>query len=345
MPLSVKGDIINEAKFCFPWRMILSGSSESGKTRFARDLLQRQDLFSDKVTSIVYHYPCFIDETPVGWHNEIGIPVSYKIGLPTQDELVNLPPNTCVILDDLYDEAIKSDAIDHLFRVISGKKKICVMIMTQNNFTSGKYGRDIRNSCNFAVLFRNCCDSNINLRVTTMAGLRKAYLAATTNEQACMYPYLFIDQSQRGQLSRYRLYTDIFGKFKTAWSVAGMKGYVIDESDFLSVYAAIEKGKTFEAVHKYVNKKQGNDQKRLQLKEMEVTDSSESTSSEEEQDIKYAKLSESDDTETEQHNYFACKEKQSGSESRKQTAREKIRSGYRQRFRDSIYKNKKRPQL
>ena len=77
MPLSVKGDIINEAKFCFPWRMILSGSSESGKTRFARDLLQRQDLFSDKVTSIVYHYPCFIDETPVGWHNEIGIPVSY----------------------------------------------------------------------------------------------------------------------------------------------------------------------------------------------------------------------------------------------------------------------------
>ena len=247
MPLTINGTIIKDSKFSYPWRMILSGSSESGKTHFARKLLQQRELFTDSVNSIIYHYPCYLEDTPVKWHNELDIPVSYKLGLPTKQELINLPSKCCVVLDDLYDEAIKSDVIDHLFRVISGKKKICVMIMTQNNFTQGKYGRDIRNSCNYSVLFRNCCDSNINKRVTTMAGLGKAYTAASRDQVRSMYPYMFIDQSQQGQLSCYRLYTDIFSEYKTVYSFSGMKGYVVGETDFLSVYKTIENGSNFEA--------------------------------------------------------------------------------------------------
>ena len=236
--------------------MILSGSSESGKTRFARDLLQRQDLFADHVQSVVYYYPCYLEEKPVSWHTQLEIPVTYHVGLPTKDELIALPKNCCVVLDDLYDDAIKSETIDHLFRVISGKKKICVMIMTQNNFTQGKYGRDIRNTCNFSVLFRNCCDSHINKRVTSMAGLGRAYDAAVHSQRGDMYPYMFIDQSQQGQLSNYRLYTDIFSAYKIVWSLDGMKGYVVGETDFLSVFQTIESNKKFEATSRNDNQKQ-----------------------------------------------------------------------------------------
>ena len=42
---------------------------------------------------------------------------------------MKLQKNSCVVLDDSFDKALKSSAIDHLFRVISGKKNICVIII------------------------------------------------------------------------------------------------------------------------------------------------------------------------------------------------------------------------
>ena len=244
----IRGDIIWRTEFCFPWRIFLSGSSGSGKTRFAGDLLKNQNLFEDEVSQVIYFHPCYLEEPPVSWHKELDIPVSYRVGLPTKEDLMSLHPHTCVVLDDLYDEAVKSSHIDHLFRVISGKNKICVMIMTQNNFAQGKHGRDIRNSCNFTVLFRNCCDSSINKRACSMAGLKKAYANAEATQVTSKYPYLFLDQSQQGQLSPYRLYTDIFSNYKIVFhSETGMKGYVITESDFKQIYKILEKNQTFEA--------------------------------------------------------------------------------------------------
>ena len=248
MPQYVTGKIVENTLFSFPWRMILSGSSESGKTYFANMILRRQDLFKEQVKSVLYCYPCYMDIAPVSWHEDLNIPVSYKVGLPNKRELINLPSHSCVVLDDLYDEAIKNEDIDHLFRVISGKKKISVMLMTQNNFTQGRYGRDIRNSCNFSVLFRNCCDANINKRVAAMSGLRQAYDAAASNQSDVMYPYIFIDQSQKGQVSGYRLYSNIFDRFQVVWSVAGMKGYVIGEADFLATFSPSEKSGEFTAI-------------------------------------------------------------------------------------------------
>ena len=246
---SIRGDIIWRTSFTFPWRLLLSGSSGSGKTRFGLDLLKSQHLFEDAVSSVIYYHPSYLNECPVDWHCELDIPVSYRVGLPTKEELMSLQPKTCVVLDDLYDEAVKSSHIDHLFRVISGKMNICVMIMTQNNFSSGKHNRDIRNSCNFSALFRNGCDSNINKRICQMAGLQRAYAAAQKSQEDLNYPYLFIDQSQQGHLSPYRLYANIFDKYQIVFHAqTGMKGYVITENDFKQFYKVTkEKKQTFEA--------------------------------------------------------------------------------------------------
>ena len=244
----LKGHIIPETKFCFPFRMILAGSSGSGKTHFAGRLLADKELFEDQISSIVYYYPCYLEKAPVRWHKTMDVPVSYQVGLPTKDDLIKLPKRTCVVLDDSYDEAINSKSIDHLFRVISGKRKISVIIMTQNNFSKGRYGRDIRNSCNFAVLFRNCCDTSINENIARMAGLSKAYNAAAVANENVKYPYMFIDQSQQGQLSNYRLYTDIYSANKVVWSVDGMKGYVVAAQDFESFFDVFSDDKTYTAV-------------------------------------------------------------------------------------------------
>ena len=247
MTRALKGHILNNLRFSFPFRMILAGSSESGKTFFAGKLLQRKDIFEDNVSAVFYYYPCYLNEVPVSWHKILDVPVSYHVGLPTKKELTNLPKNSCIVIDDSFDEAIKSSAIDHLFRVISGKRRICVIIMTQNNFTKGKYGREIRNSCNFSVLFRNCCDVSINENIARMSGMKKAFDSASLDVDGNKYPYFFLDQSQQGQLTRHRLYTDIFGKYPTVWSLDGMKAYIVAAQDFELFFDVFSEGSKFSA--------------------------------------------------------------------------------------------------
>ena len=247
MTRALKGHVLQETKFSFPFRMILAGSSGSGKTHFAGKLLQQKNLFEEEVTAVFYYYPCYLKEAPVDWHEILDIPVSYHVGLPTKEDLIDMPKNSCVVIDDSFDSAIQSSAIDHLFRVISGKRRICVIVMTQNNFTKGRYGREIRNSCNYSVLFRNCCDTSINENVTRMAGLKHAFRAASKDQVGEKYPYIFIDQSQQGQVSNYRLYTDIFGEYKIVWSVDGMKGYIVGATDFEQFFKIIEDNNYFTA--------------------------------------------------------------------------------------------------
>ena len=197
MPLTTNAVKKENEKFIFPFRVILSGSSGSGKTHFAGNLLENNQ-FDKEIEYVYYFHPCYLDEPPVTWHETMDIPVSYQTGLPSLEQLMNMPPNSVVILDDLMDKCNESDTIDQLFRVISGKRNISVMIMTQNYFAPGKFGRNIRNSCNYSVLLRNCCDATINRRAVRAMGLTKPFTLA---EQSCSemeYPYIFVDQSQKG---------------------------------------------------------------------------------------------------------------------------------------------------
>ena len=220
--------------------MILSGSSGAGKTHFAGDLI-RGDLFENKIEFVYYFHPCYLDEPPVDWHESMVIPVSYQTGLPTLEQLTSMPPNSLIVLDDLMDKCVGSEVIDHLFRVISGKRKLSVMIMTQNYFVNGRFSRNIKNSCNYSVLMRNCCDATINSRAARAMNLMKPVSLAEQSNAEKEYPYIFIDQSQKGQVSGYQIYTDIFDDFKKCYSNAGMPSYIIPEKDFLAVFNILQK--------------------------------------------------------------------------------------------------------
>ena len=111
---------------------------------------------------MIYSYPCFIKNRPVNWEESLSIPVSYRVGIPSKEEIDEMEPHTTIVIDDNYDNAVGSPAIDHLFRVTSSKQMLNVMIMTQNNFSSGKFPRDTRNQRNITVLLRNYMDTRIN---------------------------------------------------------------------------------------------------------------------------------------------------------------------------------------
>jgi len=256
MPRTREIEKVGNFLFTKPIRAIFSGSSQSGKTYLIGKILEKQNqLFGDEFQFIKYFYPTYLEESPVDYHTNMDTPISYECGFPKRDDILSLPPNSLVIIDDQADEVVKSDLINQLYKVISGKRNISVICVTQNYFLQGKHSRDIRNSCNYVALFRNCADHRLNVRVATAFGLKDAYVAAEKETyRDKIYPYFFIDQTQRAQLSDYRLYIDILGPVKISFSSSGMKGYILSETDFESAYKIIgHKKKSVLAIKKHEN--------------------------------------------------------------------------------------------
>ena len=242
MSLRKEVDKINNFHFFKPMRAIFSGSSQSGKTNLIGGIMKNQKrIFGESFSSIKYFYPEYLDECPVDWHNFIDTPISYKSGFPTKDDISGLETNACIIIDDMMSRVVKSELMRQFFNVISGKRGISIICVTQNYFVQGPFSRDIRNSTNYVCLFRNCADDKLNKRVSVALGISKAFLKAEEEVfQTQVYPYIFIDQTQRNQIYSWRVYTDILSRIRIAYNLNGMKGFVLPESEFLKAYKIIE---------------------------------------------------------------------------------------------------------
>ena len=272
---------IEDQKYEFPFRMFISGSSQSGKTTFAGKLLAG-NYFRDKVMSVIYYHPDYLDHAPVNWHKTLNIPVRYKAGQPKMEELTSLAENTCVVLDDIYEECINAKPIDYLFRVLSGKKKISVMIMSQRYFAGGRFSMNVRNNVNFTVLLRNT-DARVNRNIAKLLNVEKAFNNRTKNNKK--YPHILIDNSPGALESGYRVYEDIFADHKIIYSEDGMRGYVISEKEFERFFKVIN---STTATVKDENKKaESNEQSTEQspTRESKIESSDESRTSKRKQDL------------------------------------------------------------
>ena len=228
------------------WRVFISGSSSAGKTHFARKLLETKLFHYERV---YYYHPDIDERNPTNWEDYLDQPVIYQAGLPSAQDLTDLPPKTCIVLDDLYREASSSKHIDYLFRVLSGKLKLHVVIMTQRYFAGGPFALNIRNSSNYHVLMNNA-DCRINDRAANRLGLKTEYQVASEYNQSALYPYVVIDQTNKARVTRMQVFIDILSKHKKV-IVNSMIYYLVAERDFKSNCEIIDTNTA-----KYVNEKQ-----------------------------------------------------------------------------------------
>jgi len=147
------------------FRIFISGMSSSGKTHFTYSLL-KSGLF--KFERVYYYHPDFHEKSPVSW--VLTQPIIFESGLPTIQEMLAMPKHSTLIFDDLFAEVRDSKDMDYLFRVLSSKQKLNVIVLTQRYFDKGKYSLSIRNSSNYHVLLRNS-DERTNQNVGKMMGL------------------------------------------------------------------------------------------------------------------------------------------------------------------------------
>ena len=217
------------------WRVFISGSSGSGKTHFAEHLLKKKFF---KFERIYYYHPDLQESFPTNWKNTFAEPVLYQAGLPSEDELLSMPQYSCVVFDDLFTRACESRLIDYLFRVLSSKRKLHCIIMTQRYFAEGSNGLNIRNSSNFHVLMNNA-DERTNLRVADSMNLRKEVNLALKENKTELYPYLFIDRTNHARVTGLQIYIDIFSRYQKAIHKL-MLVYLVSESDFKSNFNLLD---------------------------------------------------------------------------------------------------------
>lgn len=215
------------------WRVFISGSSSAGKTYFAKQLLTKNFFDYER---IYYYHPDIAEDFPVDW-TDVGKPVIFQAGLPTRKELLEIPQKSCLVIDDLYTESCKSENISYLFRVLSSKKKLHVIIMTQRYFA--ERGLNIRNSSNFHVLMSNV-DVRTNNRVAALMGLNDEIKLADEMNREKLYPYVFLDRTNKARVNNLQVFTDIFSRYKTVIHNR-MKCYIISEADFKSNFVIKER--------------------------------------------------------------------------------------------------------
>ena len=206
------------------WRVFISGSSSAGKTYFAKELLNSGFMKYDRVH---YFHPDIQEDFPVDWND---LPVICQAGLPTSDDILSLPPYSVVILDDLFTEACKEKFINYLFRVLSSKKKLHLIIMTQRYFDGGPNGLIIRNCSNYHVLMRNA-DERTNVRVGHSMNLTEEIKTANQINQTKLYPYIVIDRTNEARVSGVQVYTDLFSRDKQVIYKKSVC-YMIPDDDF-----------------------------------------------------------------------------------------------------------------
>ena len=89
---NITGSLINNAKFHFPSRIIISGSSGTGKTSMVFKLIQNQH-FSKPIRKVFY-FSC-LGSNNLEWHNQLpDVDVNYMDGMPTSDFFENICPNS-----------------------------------------------------------------------------------------------------------------------------------------------------------------------------------------------------------------------------------------------------------
>ena len=217
-------------------RVYVAGSSGSGKTSFVEKFL-KSNVF--KYERIYYFHPDFYEKCPVNWDSSINKEVIYRNDIPSIENIQEMKQNSVLVFDDIFDQVESSKDMDYLFRVLSGKFKLHVIVMTQRYYSNGKFCVNIRNCCDYHVLMRNA-DESLTKRIARSLGHSNDITTALRLTENQLYPYIFVDKTQLARVNKIQVYIDVLSEIKVL-IINSMKYYLISEKDFNSSYKIVDK--------------------------------------------------------------------------------------------------------
>ena len=234
MPKFIEGFEVCDSKLEKPFRILIGGSSGSGKTTFLKELVNRNH-FSSPFEKIVYFYPEYLYESPVEFEQI----VDYKPGLADLEYFSSLPQNSLIIYDDMINECGNSKEIMQLFSVVARKRNLSIIFIVQNMFDQTKQFRNIKLNATGFVLFKFHSAGDVLKRTLRDVGVQKTLpsrLLETAYKQR--YSYIFIDMHPNRHSEFDRISGNIFDEY---FSIYNKMEYVaIPKSEFLKHFTIQE---------------------------------------------------------------------------------------------------------
>jgi len=190
-----------------PGVMVLNGPSQSGKSTWVKNFIEHmQTLMAPCPERILYVQ--HKNSTPPDLNTNLPFSLFHDINT------LQIIPNSLLIIDDLYGEALNSEKICQLFIRGSHHLNCSVILTTQNIFSSRecKYAVTMNRNSNYLVLFRSPRDSSYIRTLSTQIFpenkklLMEAFKMATKDKA---HGYLFVDLTQNCA-ENLRLKTNIF---------------------------------------------------------------------------------------------------------------------------------------
>lgn len=206
-------------KLKFPFRMILAGSSGSGKSCLLADIIiNRHVLIDKKIDRIIYCAKYATSMPKVLRNNNL---IQFHEGLPDEEMVKNEDKkNVLICLDDLLETAFSSDLVSNLFTQ-GRNRNTSVVLLTQNLFPQFKHARNVSLNANYIIVFRNMRDrSSIgHLAKQVCPGNSRAFSDLFSNHINTPFSYLFLDFTQDvPDVFRYR--TDILSDTPSIFTCA-----------------------------------------------------------------------------------------------------------------------------
>jgi len=198
-----------------PFSMVISGMSQSGKSSLVGKLLKRRHDIIDTMGKGPIHKILYCYSEPQyeffknlkRWIPSIifhkGLPQQYSDGSDT---------SSIIVLDDLMNEASKSDDAIAAFTRTSHHRNVCLIILVQNFFH--KSLRSITSTCHYIIIMKNPRDSAALNYLGRQMNRGKKNEVLEEAYKDCMkkpYGYVFIDCSQH-QNDKYRISYSIFSE-------------------------------------------------------------------------------------------------------------------------------------
>ncbi len=204
--------------FKHKFSMLVIAPTQSGKTYFVKELLERDhiDYGNRKQRRILWYYG---QNQPIykEMKKTMGKEISFIEGLPEfEDNLSDLDDsfNNVIVLDDLMDLAKDSVIVSKLFT--QGRhRNASVLLLLQNAFPKGRYNTDISRNAQYIALWRCSSDrKQIGMLADRIFEKRRnEFMTIYNRVTAEPYQYLLIDCKPDTPPNR-QLISGVFGECK-----------------------------------------------------------------------------------------------------------------------------------
>lgn len=208
-------------KFKCPFGMTVSGSSQSGKSEFLFNLIKfRDNMFTSQFSRIIYCQPnAFAPKNQEFFKRLQDLCPNIELcsNLPSIStlnlDLSNSP--SLLLIDDLMTSVLWSKSMVDLLANDVHNYNISVVIVLQNYFAPGKYGKSLVRNCQYRVFFYNRIEQLELRTISSQVANAPNFFAANFDFLIKTFPnapsyYLLIDGHYRTTSADFWCRSNIF---------------------------------------------------------------------------------------------------------------------------------------